>query len=81
MDFVLRGVDSDTLYTVLYFDSDSPFIWMSTSVSLRVVSGEQMISKKKKTRQILQGLNSSQRYDYTDSHEMMSAEVHNKAQE
>ena len=81
MDFVLRGVDSDTLYTLLYFDSDSPFIWMSTGVSLRVVSGEQMISKKKKTRQILQGLNSSQRYDYTDSHEMMSAEVHNKAQE
>ena len=37
--------------------------------------------KKKKTRQILQGLNSSQRYDYPDSHEMMSAEVHNKAQE
>ena len=81
MDFVLRGVDSDTLYTLLYFDSDSPFIWMSTGVSLRVVSGEHMISKKKKTRQILQGLNSSQRYDYTDSHEMMSAEVHNKAQE
>ena len=82
MDFVLRVVDSDTLYTLLYFDSDSPFIWMSTGVSLRVVSGEQMISKKKKkTRQILQGLNSSQRYDYTDSHEMMSAEVHNKAQE
>ena len=48
MDFVLRVVDSDTLYTLLYFDSDSPFIWMSTGVSLRVVSGEQMISKKKK---------------------------------
>ena len=48
MDFVLRGVDSDTLYTLLYFDSASPFIWMSTGVSLRVVSGEQMISKKKK---------------------------------
>ena len=48
MDFVLRGVDSDTLYTLLYFDSDSPFIWMSTGVSLRVVSGEQMIKKKKK---------------------------------
>ena len=48
MDFVLRGVDSDTLYTLLYFDSDSLFIWMSTGISLRVVSGEQMIKKKKK---------------------------------